>query len=114
MKQRLITHNGATLNCSQWSKKLGGKSALVKSRLALGWTEEEAVATPARGRIKHNKTGYIGVSTTHGGKFRSMICVDYQWVILGTFNKPESAAMARDRFIKENGLNRKLNFGEES
>jgi hypothetical protein len=44
--RRLITFNGITLSCREWSARLGGDPALVAGRLHCGWTEEEAVSTP--------------------------------------------------------------------
>jgi hypothetical protein len=46
-KERLITFGGRTLNLGQWSLDLGGKATLVTERLSRGWSEEEAVSTPA-------------------------------------------------------------------
>lgn len=43
---RLITYNGQTLSCADWSRRLGGAPALVSLRLKRGWTEQEAVSVP--------------------------------------------------------------------
>lgn len=48
--ERLITFDGVTLNQTEWSARLGGKSTLVVDRLDRGWTEHEAVSIPVGGR----------------------------------------------------------------
>jgi len=45
--RRLITHNGETLNCHEWSLRLGGERSLVATRLYGGWSESDAVSVPA-------------------------------------------------------------------
>jgi len=49
---RLVTYNGETLACSQWSARLGGNSGLVHHRIYRGWTPEQAVSTPVGGKRK--------------------------------------------------------------
>jgi hypothetical protein len=49
--QRLITFNGITKNCSEWSKELGGNCHLIQDRLREGWTIEKAVTTPCDKRF---------------------------------------------------------------
>lgn len=43
--EKLITHNGETLNLSAWARRLGVSSAALAARLASGWTEAETVTT---------------------------------------------------------------------
>jgi hypothetical protein len=45
--QRLISFNGVTKDCSEWSKSLGGNNHLVQDRLSQGWSIEDALTTPA-------------------------------------------------------------------
>jgi hypothetical protein len=54
---------------------------------------------------------YIGVSTKNG-KHRARVCVHYQFICLGSYDSAEQAARARDRYVTDNKLNRKLNFLE--
>lgn len=47
-----ITYGGETLTVSQWSIKLGGACNLVSTRLCSGWSEERAVSTPYRMKLR--------------------------------------------------------------
>ncbi len=55
MKQRLITHNGITLNELGWAKKLGINSATISARLARGWSESDALTAPPNRVYATNK-----------------------------------------------------------
>lgn len=46
---RSITYAGVTRTVEEWSRELGGSSNMVRARLALGWSDEDAVATPIGG-----------------------------------------------------------------
>lgn len=43
---RWITHNGITLNISQWANRLGIPSGVLRSRLHRGWSESSALTEP--------------------------------------------------------------------
>lgn len=45
---RLVTLNGETLNVTQWCDKLSIPRMRVFNRIHRGWSEEEALSTPAR------------------------------------------------------------------
>ncbi len=51
--QRVITFNGVTKNCSEWSKELGGSPHLVQDRIKKGWSIEKAVTTPCDKRFSN-------------------------------------------------------------
>lgn len=51
----LISHNGETLNLSQWSRKLGFNEKLVGNRLKKGWSIEKALTTPLDEKRSHKK-----------------------------------------------------------
>jgi len=53
---------------------------------------------------------YIGVREQEKGRYRARISQHYRIICLGSYENPEDAAKARDRFVIENKLNRKLNF----
>lgn len=57
----LIEHGGAVRSCSDWSRRLGGRTNLVADRLASGWSEEKAVTTPLRKKLA-DKEAYRGNS----------------------------------------------------
>lgn len=42
----MITYAGTTMCASAWSELLGGNSQLVRNRLWVGWTPEQAVSIP--------------------------------------------------------------------
>jgi len=44
----LITYNGETLSCAEWSRKLGKTNNIVTKRLAMGWSEKDAITVPIR------------------------------------------------------------------
>lgn len=46
--QRLITFNGVTKDCTEWSLSLGGNYHLVQDRLNQGWSLDDALSTPAK------------------------------------------------------------------
>lgn len=45
---RLIEHSGETLTLIEWSQRLGISASTIAARLALGWSTEKALSTPAR------------------------------------------------------------------
>jgi hypothetical protein len=47
-----FTHDGKTLNITQWCKELGISHAAFYRRLELGWTFEKAITTPKNGENK--------------------------------------------------------------
>lgn len=47
-RNHLITVNGLTLNVAQWSRHTGIPTTRIHQRLALGWTETEAVTNTKR------------------------------------------------------------------
>lgn len=40
---RLITHNGETMNTKQWADRLGVRKTVISNRLRLGWSDERTV-----------------------------------------------------------------------
>lgn len=46
---------------------------------------------------KNNKTGYLGISKTQGGKYRARIMVNRQEIRLGHYDKLEDAINARKK-----------------
>jgi hypothetical protein len=63
---RMLTHGGETLLDEEWSRRLGGKGTLVRGRIAIGWTVERAVTTPADTRCHWHDLSRRTV--THGGE----------------------------------------------
>ena len=53
---------------------------------------------------------YIGVREQEKGRFRARVSLYHKIISIGSYGSPEEAAIARDRFVIENKLNRKLNF----
>lgn len=51
---RLLTANGETLHLGEWARRLGTPSFNIVNRLQRGWSIEEAVLLPTRGRIKRS------------------------------------------------------------
>lgn len=49
---RLITYNGETKTVAQWADKIGMKYNCLIMRLCNGWTVEEAITIPLKGRRK--------------------------------------------------------------
>jgi hypothetical protein len=45
---KVYTYDGKTMTASQWSRYLGGSKDMVRERLKLGWSEEEALSTLAK------------------------------------------------------------------
>lgn len=45
--KRFITIDGVTRSLPEWAKILGESPTLIHKRLEAGWSEEEAVSTPA-------------------------------------------------------------------
>lgn len=59
---RILTHNGESLTVSQWSRKLGIKTATIISRLNIhGWSVEKTLSTPVR---RAKKVTFRGESHT--------------------------------------------------
>lgn len=63
---------------------------------------------------KRNKSGYFGVDfDKKRGKWRAQGCVGYKHTMIGRFDSPEEAALARDKWAIENhGEFARLNFPE--
>ncbi len=69
----------------------------------------------------NNTTGYRGVKTQRRSSkkkgdevnYIANICVNMKQIHLGIFKEPREAAIARDKYIIENGLNHTLNNLEE-
>jgi hypothetical protein len=45
-KKRLITAKGKTQRISEWSKETGISIQVIRGRLRLGWSDEDAVTIP--------------------------------------------------------------------
>jgi hypothetical protein len=46
-KNLLITSRGKTQRLSEWARETGLSAPVIHHRLKIGWTEEQAVTTPA-------------------------------------------------------------------
>lgn len=46
----LITHNGETMNITQWAKRVGMSTQAITYRLNAGWPVEEALSPSRKGR----------------------------------------------------------------
>jgi hypothetical protein len=44
----MLTHEGITLNATEWALKLGMRPGTLLMRLSLGWTHERAITTPVK------------------------------------------------------------------
>lgn len=65
--------------------------------------------------MMNNTTGYLEIlpTTVEGKKpFTANVYVNNKNIVVGYFNTPQEAAMARDAFIEEYKLPCKLNFPE--
>jgi hypothetical protein len=51
----LITHNGETLTCKQWAKKLGIGSGAIYGRLKKGWDPVRALTEPVEPRAPRKR-----------------------------------------------------------
>lgn len=52
-RQRVdITHDGLTLSLAEWARRTGLDMVTLRSRLARGWTTEQALTLPAGSRVK--------------------------------------------------------------
>jgi hypothetical protein len=71
-------------------------------------TRQEQSSNRSQVSIK-NKTGYKGVFKAPSGNFRATIVVNYQNILLGTFDTAELAAKAYNDFIKKHDLPHSLN-----
>ena len=49
---KLITFRDETLTISEWENKMGYNATVIKTRLKRGWSEEKAILTPIRNRLK--------------------------------------------------------------
>ena len=58
-----ITYNGETHNMTEWANIIGAEPTLVRNRLALGWSIEEALTTPAD---RHKACRYTKQYTCNG------------------------------------------------
>ena len=47
---KMIHHNGETLSITNWCRRLGGSTGVIKERLKRGWSIERAVSEPIRRR----------------------------------------------------------------
>lgn len=54
-RNRYIEYCGKVMTLAEWSRALGGGPNLVTTRLQRGWSEEDAVSTPSKGK-KHEAT----------------------------------------------------------
>lgn len=54
-RNRYIEYCGKVMTLAEWSRVLGGGPNLVTTRLQRGWSEEDAVSTPLKGK-KHEAT----------------------------------------------------------
>ncbi|MDO8985572.1 hypothetical protein [Cypionkella sp.] len=61
-----ITHNGETLTITQWSKRSGVPAFKIYSRLALGWSEAEAITRPKQ--VVTDSTSSAPKLITHNGE----------------------------------------------
>lgn len=50
---------GETLAIHEWSERTGIPTAVISSRLSIGWTPERAVGTPARRRHRMGRQGVV-------------------------------------------------------
>lgn len=54
---RFITHDGQRLTHTQWSRKLGGNTELVRARVKRGWSLHEAVTVEPNGKRRSASNG---------------------------------------------------------
>lgn len=47
---RHLTYNGETMTLTQWARHAGIKTATLEKRLSLGWSVEDAIEKPLRGK----------------------------------------------------------------
>lgn len=58
-----------------------------------------------RGMMRNNTSGYKGVTWDKcNGKWRSSICIEYNQIYLGSFDKKDDAVDARNKYIASNNL----------
>ncbi len=61
-----IAHNGETLTIQQWAKRAGIPAFKIYSRLALGWSEAEAITGPKQ--VVTDSTSSAPKQITHNGE----------------------------------------------
>lgn len=49
----LITINGVTKSLIEWSEEYGISDSVVRGRIRIGWSDEDAITTPMKRREKH-------------------------------------------------------------
>lgn len=75
------------------------------------WTDKHTQS--ANRRNKKNKSGYTGVYwTVKNKKYRSMLHLNRKHILLGLFDTPKDAHIARVKFIKENNMSEYPEFYE--
>lgn len=53
----LLTMDGVTMTAAEWGRKVGIKSSVIRDRLRLGWSDEDAISIPLNSIIgRCNKT----------------------------------------------------------
>lgn len=62
-KNRKLTHDGRTMNLSDWAREVGIRPDILSTRLRRGWTIEEAILTPF--------SGFGGSRITRGRRARA-------------------------------------------
>lgn len=72
------------------------------SNTAWATMQEQSVNKRMR---KTNTSGHVGVSRSHGGKWRARITADYKEIRLGVFDTIEEAIEARTNYKNEMGTN---------
>lgn len=61
---RILEFQGRKQNVSMWAKELGLSTGLLHSRLALGWTAEEALTMPSDKGLRRQSMVYKGEKIT--------------------------------------------------
>ena len=106
----IIEWRGERHTIAEWTDKLKIPYARTAVRIFRGWTPDEAFLTtidrrkdklPNRGGLnKNNKTGFKGVHSRAGHRgWTAQVTRKGKSVLLGTFDSPEEAAHAYDKFV---------------
>lgn len=53
---RILTLNGKSQSMAMWCKELHLNYSLIRTRLNIGWSDEQALTTPARTMLKSHRT----------------------------------------------------------
>jgi len=89
---KLYTHNGITLNASDWDRKLGTKIGTVNARIKnYGWSIEKALTAP--------KMTYTGVFKDSRGKYRVEVKRNGVKHFVGRYSTLKDAKEARQDFL---------------